>query len=107
MLRKKYFFFFAAGEIFFGTRSDRNNFSPWPKFPKRLTSDNKSHFYTYLQVLIANKRWLQLNSVKNWKSRGHEIEEMQSVEFVCNTYKRGGETCTIVFLGGSEFFRGD
>ena len=99
MLRKKifFFFFFAAGEIFFDTRSDINNFSPWPKFPKRLTSDNKSHFYTYLQVLIANERWLQLNSVKNWKSRGHEIEEMQSVEFVCNTYKRGGDLHFLCF----------
>ena len=101
-----FFFFFRRVRFFLTPGLTETIFFPWPKLRKRLTSDNKSHFYTYLQVLIANKLWLQLNSVKNWKSRGHEIEEMQCR--VCLQYlQKGGRLALFVLLGGSEFFRGE
>ena len=112
MLRKKYdlfFFFGLPGEIFFFLTPGLTEtiFFPWPKLRKRLTSDNKSHFYTYLQVLIANKLWLQLNSVKKLEKQRTRNRRNAKCRVCLQYLQKGGRLALFVLLGGSEFFRGE
>ena len=95
-----FFFFFLRRVRFFLTPGlTEIIFFPWPKLRKRLTSDNKSHFYTYLQVLIANKLWLQLNSVKKLEKQ-RTRNRRNAVSSLFAILSKGGETCTFCVIRG-------